>query len=46
MVFIKGPNSIELGQNIVKGSIHLINKLGFKGFTFKKLSKGISSTDA
>ena len=46
MVFIKDPNSSELGRNIVKGSIDLIDELGFEDFTFKKLSKGISSTEA
>jgi len=45
-VFIKSPESTDLGRNIVSGSIDLIENLGFEGFTFKKLAKYISSTEA
>lgn len=45
-VFLKDPNSSELGVKILKGSIDLIEELGLENFTFKKLSNHISSTEA
>jgi hypothetical protein len=45
-LFLKDPESSELGKKIVSQSIHLIDELGFEGFTFKKLSKQISSTES
>ena len=42
----KDPQSTELGQKIIKYSIELIDQLGFEGFTFKKLSIEIESTEA
>lgn len=45
-VFIKDPESSELGKKIVTGSIDLIDLLGFEEFTFRKLSQHIESTEA
>lgn len=45
-VFLKDPNSSELGTKIIQGSIDLIEDLGLENFTFKKLSQYISSTEA
>lgn len=45
-VFLKDPNSSELGIKILRGSIDLIEELGLENFTFKKLSNHISSTEA
>lgn len=45
-VYLKKPNSSELGKRIISGSIELIEQLGFEEFTFKKLAKHISSTEA
>jgi len=45
-LYLKNPESSELGKKIVSQSIILINELGFEGFTFKKLSKEISSTES
>ncbi|MEQ8470955.1 MAG: TetR/AcrR family transcriptional regulator [Marinoscillum sp.] len=45
-LFLKDPQSSELGKNIVLHSIELISKLGFEDFTFKKLSVVINSTEA
>lgn len=45
-VFLKDPNSSELGTKIIKGSIDLIEELGLENFTFKKLSNHIGSTEA
>ncbi len=45
-VYIKTPLSSELGKKILAGSIDLIDEIGFEEFTFKKLAKHISSTEA
>ena len=45
-VFLKDPESSELGKKIVSGSIDLIDRLGFEEFTFRKLSQEIESTEA
>ena len=45
-LYLRDPQSSELGQKIVKESIHLIDEIGFEAFTFKKLSIKISSTEA
>ncbi len=45
-IYIKDPDSSELGHKIVQGSISLINDIGFEQFNFKKLSKLITTTEA
>jgi len=45
-VYLKDPESSKLGKNIIKGSIDLIEKIGFESFTFKKLANHINSTEA
>jgi len=45
-IYIKDPESSELGKKIVSGSIDLIHQIGFEDFTFRKLAKKISSTEA
>ncbi len=45
-VYVKDPNSTELGIKILKGSIELISLLGFEKFTFKKLAIHIETTEA
>lgn len=45
-LFVRDPQSTELGQRIVTTSIQLIDKLGFEQFTFKKLAEDIESTEA
>lgn len=45
-IFLKDPNSSDLGKKIITGSIELINEIGFEGFNFKKLSNKIESTEA
>ncbi len=45
-VYLKSPETSELGRKIVKGSIELIDEMGFEDFTFKKLANHISSTEA
>ena len=45
-IFIKDPETSELGKNIVKHSILLINEIGFENFTFKKLGIKIGSNES
>ncbi|MFK7757957.1 MAG: TetR/AcrR family transcriptional regulator [Flavobacteriales bacterium] len=45
-IFLKDPNSSDLGRKIISGSIELIELLGFEDFTFKKLAVSINSTEA
>jgi len=45
-LYLKNPDSSELGRNIVSHSIELINELGFEGFTFKKLGQKINSPES
>lgn len=45
-IFLKDPISSNLGKKIIQGSIELIYEIGFEAFTFRKLAKAISSTEA
>ena len=45
-LFIKNPQSTELGKRIIKSSVALISEKGFEAFTFKKLAEKINSTEA
>lgn len=45
-LYIKDPSRSEIGNNIINGSIELIDKLGFESFTFKKLAVEIQTTEA
>lgn len=45
-IYLKDPESSDLGKKIVSGSISLIHQLGFDRFTFKKLALEINSTEA
>jgi len=45
-VYLKSPQSSSLGEKILTGSIDLVDEIGFEEFTFKKLAKHISSTEA
>lgn len=45
-LFLRNPESSELGKNILQHSIQLIYKLGFEAFTFKKLAEDIGTTEA
>lgn len=45
-LFLRNPESSELGNNILKHSIQLIYKTGFEAFTFKKLAEDIGTTEA
>lgn len=45
-IYIKDPETSELGKNIVENSILLINEIGFDNFTFKKLGERIGSNES
>ncbi len=45
-IFIKNPESSELGKKIIQTSIILIDEIGFEDFNFKKLGKFISSNES
>jgi AcrR family transcriptional regulator len=44
-IFVKEPESSELGRKIIKESIVLIHELGFEQFTIKKLAASIGTTE-
>ncbi|MHA8053858.1 TetR/AcrR family transcriptional regulator [Aquirufa sp. Wall-65K1] len=45
-IYLRDPESTELGKQIVKHSIDLIFQLGFEHFTFKKLAVEMNTTEA
>lgn len=45
-LFLRDPESSELGKNILKYSVIFIHKAGFESFTFKKLAEEIGTTEA
>jgi len=44
-LYLKDPNSSELGLKIIQHSIQTIDKIGFESFTFKKLAGKIGATE-
>ncbi|WBX72099.1 TetR/AcrR family transcriptional regulator [Tenacibaculum retecalamus] len=45
-IYIKDPETSDLGKRIVENSIKLIEEVGFENFTFKKLGKLIGSNES
>jgi AcrR family transcriptional regulator len=45
-VYIKDPESSELGKRIIEHSICLIDEMGIEAFTFKKLGEAIGSNES
>jgi AcrR family transcriptional regulator len=45
-IFLKDPESSDLGKRIIGSSIDLINEIGFDSFTFKKLGRIIGSNES
>ena len=45
-IYVKDPESSDLGKRIVEHSIILINDIGFDSFTFKKLGNIIGSNES
>jgi len=45
-IYIKDPESSDLGKRIVENSILMIDEIGFDAFTFKKLGAKIGSNES
>ena len=45
-LFLRDPQETELGRNIIRASIIMIDEMGLEDFTFKKLANEIGSTEA
>lgn len=45
-LYNKNPESTDLGKNIIKTSIVLIEEMGYEQFTFKKLGEAINSNES
>lgn len=45
-LFLRDPAETELGRNLVRESISMIDTHGFEWFTFKKLAEVLSSTES
>ncbi|MEL1245018.1 TetR/AcrR family transcriptional regulator [Flavobacterium sp. DGU11] len=45
-IYLKDPETSELGRRIVQESIILIDEIGFDNFTFKKLGERIGSNES
>lgn len=45
-IYLRDPESSELGKQIIKNAIDLIYELGFEHFTFKKLAAEMKTTEA
>ena len=45
-VYVKDPESSELGKRIVEKSLVMIDQMGFESFTFKKLGNEIGSNES
>jgi hypothetical protein len=45
-LFVKNPETTELGKKIILHSVQLIHEEGFEAFTFKKLAKAVGTTEA
>jgi AcrR family transcriptional regulator len=45
-LYLKDPESTELGKRIISSSIFLMDEIGYEDFNFKKLAESILSTEA
>jgi len=45
-LYVKNPETSELGKKIIENSIVLIDEIGFENFTFKKLGEKINSNES
>ncbi|MBL7888364.1 MAG: TetR/AcrR family transcriptional regulator [Bacteroidia bacterium] len=45
-LFVKDPNSSDLGKKIIHHSVIMIEEIGFEAFTFRKLGQKIDSPEA
>ena len=45
-LFVKNPETSDLGKKIIQKSILLMDEIGFENFTFKKLGEQIGSNES
>ena len=45
-IFLKDPESSELGKSIVRSSLEMIHNVGLEAFTFKKLASELNTTES
>ncbi|MGB3800430.1 MAG: TetR/AcrR family transcriptional regulator [Lewinella sp.] len=45
-LYLKDPETSDLGRRIISGSIDLLVELGLENFTFRKLSRHVGTTEA
>ena len=45
-LYVKNPETSDLGKKIIEHSILLIHEIGFESFTFKKLGDKIQSNES
>jgi AcrR family transcriptional regulator len=45
-LYLKDPESTELGRSVLTHSIQLLHEIGFEQFTFKKLAEKMQSTES
>lgn len=45
-IFLKDPNSSELGKKIISNGIQLIDEMGLENFTFRKLALKLETTES
>jgi AcrR family transcriptional regulator len=45
-LYVKNPETSDLGKKIIEHSIFLIDEIGFENFTFKKLGEKINSNES
>ena len=45
-LYLRNPETTDLGRRIVSTSIEMIEELGFEAFTFKKLGERIGSNES
>lgn len=45
-LYVKDPETSDLGKRIIQNSIYLIDEIGFEAFTFKKLGERIQSNES
>lgn len=45
-IYLKDPESSDLGKSIISGGIDMIDEIGFEAFTFRKLAQQIGTTEA
>jgi len=45
-IYVKNPESSDLGKRIIEESILMVNEMGFESFTFKKLGVKIGSNES